>query len=134
LGDFDRDEKGNLIILQDQNGNYIDKLGRRVNERGYLIDPTSGDIIENHEKQTMFTKKELDERGEIPAPFCVEKYNFNPFKTRGEFNLDKNKNPIITKNRNGDKVDKYNRIVNSKGWLVDRKGNVVDLMGVKKFD
>jgi hypothetical protein len=31
-------------------------------------------------------------------------------------------------------VDKYNRIVNSKGWLVDRKGNVVDLMGVKKFD
>ena len=41
---------------------------------------------------------------------------------------------MITKNRNGDKVDKYNRIVNSKGWLVDRKGNVVDLMGVKKFD
>jgi hypothetical protein len=82
----------------------------------------------------MFAKTDLDERGEIPAPFCVEKYNFNPFKIRGEFNLDKNKQPIITKNRNGDKVDKYNRIVNSKGWLVDRKGNVVDLMGVKKFD
>lgn len=46
LGDFDRDEKGNIILLQDQNGNYIDKLGRRVNERGYLVNP-HGDIIEN---------------------------------------------------------------------------------------
>lgn len=134
LGEFDRDEKGNIIILQDQQGNSIDKLGRRVNERGYLIDPSSGDVIENWQNQTMFPKKDLDDTGEIPAPFCVEKHNFSPFKIRGEFNLDKNKNPIITKNRNGDKVDKYNRIVNSKGWLVDRKGNVVDLMGVKKFD
>ncbi len=42
--------------------------------------------------------------------------------------------PVISKNRNGDFVDKYNRIVNKKGWLVDRKGNIVDIMGVKKFD
>lgn len=47
LGEFDRDEKGNIIILQDQQGNSIDKLGRRVNERGYLIDPSSGNVIEN---------------------------------------------------------------------------------------
>jgi hypothetical protein len=25
LGDFDRDEKGNVIVLQDENGNYVDK-------------------------------------------------------------------------------------------------------------
>lgn len=46
LGEFDRDEKGNIILLQDKNGNYVDKLGRKVNERGYLINP-QGDIIEN---------------------------------------------------------------------------------------
>ena len=46
LGEFDRDEKGNIILLQDKNGNYVDKLGRKVNERGYLIKP-QGDIIEN---------------------------------------------------------------------------------------
>lgn len=37
----------------------------------------------------MFDHSEMDERGEIPAPFCVEKYNFNPFNMRGDFNLDK---------------------------------------------
>lgn len=99
-----------------------------------MINPETGDIIEHHQNQTMFVKNELDERGEIPAPYCVEKHNFNPFKVRGEFNLDKNRQPIIAKNRKGDYVDKYNRPVNKKGWLVDRKGNIVDMMGVKKFD
>lgn len=32
LGNFDRDERGNIIILQDQEtGNLIDKDGNRVN-------------------------------------------------------------------------------------------------------
>jgi hypothetical protein len=47
LGDFDRDEKGNVIVLQDDAGNYVDKRGRAVNERGYLKDVQTGDIIEN---------------------------------------------------------------------------------------
>lgn len=89
LGEFDRDEKGNIIVLQDKDGNFVDKLGRRVNERGYLLDPNTGNIIEKHLQQKMFEKNEIDERGEIPAPFCVEKHNFNPFKLRGDFNLDR---------------------------------------------
>lgn len=28
LGEFDRDEKGNVIVLQDENGEYVDKQGR----------------------------------------------------------------------------------------------------------
>ena len=48
LGEFDRDEKGGIIVLQDDTGQYVDKMGRRVNERGYLLDPKgSGDIVEN---------------------------------------------------------------------------------------
>jgi hypothetical protein len=42
--------------------------------------------------------------------------------------------PIIEKNRQGDLVDKLGRRVNKRGWLVDRFGNIVDYMGVKKFD
>lgn len=135
LGEFDRDEKGNIILLQDNDGNCIDKKGNRVNERGYLIDPNTGDIIENHDKQKMFDKEDIDDRGEIPAPYCLEKYNFNPFKMRGDLDIDRTtKKPIILKNKSGQLVDKQGRLVNSKGWLINKEGHIVDFMGVKKFD
>ena len=98
LGDFDRDEKGNVIVLQDEAGNYVDKKGRAVNERGYLKDKNSGDILENYQNKKMFDHKEIDERGEIPAPYCVEKYNFNPFQVYGDFDFDRMGRPIINKN------------------------------------
>jgi hypothetical protein len=121
--------------LQDKDGNYVDKRERRVNERGYLIDPTTGDIIEMHEKKKMFDKEEIDERGEIPAPYCVEKHNFNPFKLRGDFDIDRQtKKPKIMRNNKGDLVDKLGRKVNMKGWLINKEGHVVDFMNVKKFD
>jgi len=36
----------------------------------------------------MFRKSELDDYGELPAPFNLEKYNFNPLEMLGnlEFN------------------------------------------------
>jgi hypothetical protein len=48
IGDFDSDEKGNIMLLQNKEGKYIDKLGRIVNEKGYLINPETGDVIETH--------------------------------------------------------------------------------------
>lgn len=38
LGDLDRDDKGNVLVLEDDNGKYIDKKGQKINERGYLLD------------------------------------------------------------------------------------------------
>ena len=93
LGNFDRDEKGNPIILRDKKGNPVDKDGKPVNEKGYLIDPKTGDIIDNQYKKKMFDKNELNEKGEIPAPFCVEKHNFNPHNIRGDFNHDEQGRP-----------------------------------------
>ena len=58
----------------------------------------SFDIVNNLNGDKMFDKKELDERGEIPAPFNVEKYNFNPHLSRGDFDFDKNGKPIVLKN------------------------------------
>lgn len=89
LGDFDRDEKGNPIVLQDENGNYVDKQGRPVNEKGYLLDPKTGDVVENDNNKKMFDKEEMQDNGEVPAPFCVEKYNFNPQAIRGDLDFDK---------------------------------------------
>ena len=129
LGLFDRDEKGNIVILQDASGNWVDKLGRRVNERGYLVDVTGG-IVEGRQQQVMFLKEDVDDRGEIPAPFCVEKHNFNPFNLRGD--LDRTRR--VSFGKDGETKDKLGRLINKRGWLVDGQGHIVDYNGVKKFD
>lgn len=82
----------------------------------------------------MFDKNDIDERGDIPAPFCVEKYNFNPFNIKGEFDYDKQGRPQIQKNKRGELVDKKGRRVNKRGWLIDQNGNVIDRTTRKKFD
>lgn len=85
---MDRDEKGNIIVPQDDDGNNVDKVGKPTNIRGYLIDPNTGDVIENKTSQVMFEADDLDDRGELPAPFCVEKYNFNPHDLMGDLDYD----------------------------------------------
>lgn len=82
----------------------------------------------------MFARTDLDERGEIPAPFCVEKYNFNPFLLRGNFELDRQGRAQINQNKNKELIDKQGHRVNRLGWLVDGQGNLVDNFGRKKFD
>lgn len=47
LGDVDRDEKANVIVYEDKNGRKHDKKRKPTNQRGYLIDAKSGDVIEN---------------------------------------------------------------------------------------
>lgn len=49
-----------------------------MNQKGYLIDPSNGDILEKYSNKIMFTAEEIDPNGEIPAPFSFEKFNFNP--------------------------------------------------------
>ena len=85
LGELDRDDKGNVVVLEDKNGRKHDKKRNPVNHRGYLIDPKSNDVVENLTNQPMFPAEDLDERGEVPAPFCIEKYNFNPHHIMGDF-------------------------------------------------
>jgi len=75
----------------------VDKDGNPTNERGYLIDPATGDVVNNVNQKKMFDKKELDERGEIPAPFNVEKHNFNPHEIRGIFDHDRNGRAVVSR-------------------------------------
>jgi len=82
----------------------------------------------------MFSITDLDEKGEVPAPFNVEKHNFNPHSIRGEFDYDKNGRPIIKRNSKGDYFDKRGNKVTSRGYRVDHEGNIIDNYGRKKFD
>lgn len=90
IGNVDRDEKGNVIPGESREGRHFDKDGNPTNERGYLVDPSTGNIINNFNQEKMFDQKDLDDRGEVPAPFNVEKHNFNPHEVRGDFKYDKN--------------------------------------------
>ena len=87
LGELDRDDRGNIKVLQDSQGNNVDKTGQATNARGYLQDPATGDILENHTKQKLFDASEINDKGEVPAPFCVEKFNFNPHDIMGDFDF-----------------------------------------------
>lgn len=82
----------------------------------------------------MFQKKDLDERGEVPAPFNVDKHNFNPHRSRGDFDFDKNGKPIIKKNSSGQFVDKKGAIVTSRGYRINNDGHLIDNYNRKKFD
>lgn len=136
LGEFDRDEKGNLVILQEnKTGNLIDKEGNRVNEKGYRIDASTGDVVEKEKGKKIFDAKELDERGELPPPYNLERFNFNIHDVRGYFDRDADGNEIIGNKRDaqGNLVDKQGRRVNEHGYLVDGDGNLVDKRGRVKL-
>ena len=47
LGDCDRDDKANVIVHGDKNGNNCDKSRNPTNQRGYLINQQTGDVLEN---------------------------------------------------------------------------------------
>ena len=55
-----------------------------------MINPRTGDIVEGltGKRMMMFPVEDLDDRGELPAPFCVEKYNFNPHDLQGDLDFD----------------------------------------------
>jgi len=82
----------------------------------------------------MFAKKELDQNGEIPNPFCFEKFNFNGHNIMGDFDYTEGK-PELMKSKQGFFMDKKGRRVNKHGWMVlASQGHIVDVSGRKKFD
>lgn len=98
------------------------------------MDPKTNDLIENMTGQPMFRAEEVDERGELPAPFAIEKHNFNPHKLMGDFDYQDGK-PILMKTSQGFYIDKKARRVNKHGWFsAVGRGELVDKDGRKKFD
>lgn len=129
FGALDRDAKGNVIVGAEDavTGTFVDKAGRHTNQRGYLVDE-AGNVINNLNGQIMFAREALDDRGEVPAPFSLEKYGFNPHLVRGHFDFDSKGRPTIRPDptQAGKYLDKKGASVSKRGYRVDEHGNVVD--------
>ena len=67
LGDFEMDPLGQPILDRDNKGNLIDRQGRKVNSKGYLVDK-DGNVINKHGKK-VFEKHLLDSEEDIPKVF-----------------------------------------------------------------
>jgi hypothetical protein len=75
-GNLDIDEDGNFIIISDgldKKGVPIleDIDGHRVNIRGYLIDHLGRIVL--RDGTMVFRPDEIEDDGEIPAPYCYMK-------------------------------------------------------------
>ena len=65
-----------------------------INKFGYRVDLTSGDILFAKSGKVAFAKTELDEAGNIPHPYFIEKFNFNPYELLGTFFYDDYEDPL----------------------------------------
>jgi len=92
-----RDEKGNVVVPTDEttgSKKSYDRDGRPINHYGHLIDPETGDVIHRVTGGRVFARKDLDERGNIPMPYAIEKFNFSPFEMLGTFFYDDCEDPL----------------------------------------
>jgi hypothetical protein len=67
---------------------FVDRDGNVVNERGFLIDESTGDIRSKYTYEVVF--KEFNLIGvdgypnvELPLPLRLERFNFNPHECMG---------------------------------------------------
>lgn len=117
MGNFLLDSYGRIInrkqVLEDMD--FKDNDGLTVNERGYLINESTGAIYNKFTFEDMFMPitQSIEDYGEIPMPYRLERFNFNPHRIIGNFEFDvKTKKPIFLKNKFGQLTDKSYRPVN----------------------
>lgn len=126
IGVFDKDANGNIILQRGANGSsqFVDNVGRRVNEKGYLVDQ-DGNIVDREGKR-IFVKEHL-KSGEFPKIFLFTKFNVD--NIMGDFDMSPLSEPILDKDKFGNFIDRRGRRVNGRGYLVDKVGNVIDKRG-----
>jgi len=108
-----------------------------INQMGYLVDPVSHDVYNTQSRQVVFTGGRLSNKGEIPHPYRVEKYNFNPFEMQGSLQIDKDiKSFKKIYNKQGDLTDNKGKLINLQGFLIDPNGSgaLVDIHDNVKFN
>ena len=107
----------------------MDNVGRRVNEKGYLVD-TDGNIVDREGKR-IFVKEHL-KNGEFPKIFLFTKFNID--NITGDYEMSPLSEPILEKDANGNFIDRKGRKVNGRGYLIDDEGNIIDKNGKRMFD
>ena len=109
LGSFDRDEDNCILIIQDLNGNLLDKRSRKVNRHGYLID-SEGNI--------------LNQKGEIVYRFYEIDFEDDVLNKKSSHLLGKEKQETI----NDDKEKKVHLSASINRYLkeLDERGSLIN--------
>ena len=152
IGNFPRDRNGRIKMMTKIKGekdriwnrkeiiysrNFRDFDGQMVNERGYLINEVSGAIRSKYTYEDIMIGEysNMGDLGELPMPYRLERYNFNPHQILGSFKYEEKKNgkPILLQNKFGQYTDTLFRLVNIQGFLVNENMDVVDDEGRVRF-
>lgn len=128
MGCFEKDDHAK-IKLQKSNKGFVDLVGRRVSEKGYLVDAAMN-IIDT-QGRVIFNKCDL-KNGEFPKIFPYTKFNIR--NVMGDFDMNASGNPVLSKGKHGGFVDRQKRVVNQRGYFIDKEGNVIDYHGNPVFD
>lgn len=138
LGNFPLDRQGRIInrkqVLEEQN--YKDFDGFTVNNKGYLINDTTGAIYSKFTFEDLFMPitSSVHDYGELPMPYRLERFNFNPHNILGNFDFDQlTRKPIFLKNKFGQLTDKNFRPVNKSGFLINANEDIISDDGEIKF-
>lgn len=99
LGNFELDKDGCIkdresTILRN---NFLDLDGLLVNEKGYLINEVTGAIRSKFTYEDLFMPEvgSIEDLGELPMPYRLEKFNFNPHRIFGSFNYKPDENQVM---------------------------------------
>jgi hypothetical protein len=136
LGNFKLDASGNIedrdrTIIE---SNFFDRDGFLVNEKGYLINEVTGAIRSRFTYDDLFMPEvgTIEDLGELPMPYRLEKFNFNPHRIMGSFDYENGK-PVFLKNKYNNFTDKHYRPVNQCGFLINEREDIIDSDGHVKF-
>ena len=108
-----------MILKKNKFGRYIDVNNQEINCKGYLIDHL-GNVIDKHSR-IIFYKHQLED-DEIPKLFSFTR--FTERYTKGKYELDPMDCLILTKDDEGNYLDLEQKLVNSKGYILDKDGDV----------
>ena len=64
-GDLHTDHAGNMIITRNENGDFVDKKGRRVNKLGFLLDDEDRVINSEGEVVDVLGDFDKDKHGNV---------------------------------------------------------------------
>lgn len=106
--------------------NFRDLDGALVNEKGYLINEVNGGIRSKYSFEDMFIPETsaLKDLGELPMPYRLERYNFNPHRIIGDFEYEfkaeyPSGRPVFLKDKFEVYTDKHYRPINEAGYLIN---------------
>ena len=137
IGNFPRDRYGRIVNRREiiQRRNYRDFDGQLVNEMGYLINEISGALRSKYTYEDIMIGEygDMEELGELPMPYRLEKHNFNPHKIMGSFEWKENGEPRDYVNKFGEKTDLLFRPVNESGYLINEQEDIIDDEGKVRF-